>query len=374
MQAIAHKREFLYLSTSRLHRGMANLVQTLKTSKAIGSLMPNRFTLFMPPARLVNISLDERLNELGASGVNLRFSSFLHSRWKKFKFWPFFMLYKKRLLKSMVFVRSWRLCQGLIRHSIPHVFEAHETDPILEAGADGINLLRHAAEAGIVRWVVAISDSLREELIKWGILAERVIVIPSGVDTGYFSGASPLIPERIKTPTLVHIGTVDRSRGEDIIKGIAERGYHILVAGRNSDRLQHSNIENFGLIPHNRVLSLYERAEIALIPYQPGLSTVNSFSSMKLIEAMACARIVIASDLRPIKEVVTDGKEAMLVPASEVSAWISAIEKVVKDPDFGLTLSKNAQKRAQFFDWSHRGKCILSLYDKDNHCKKALLF
>lgn len=355
------QKKFLYLSLSKLHRNMANLIQTLKTSQAIFSCYKN-FEIILPPFKSKR-DYGERLKEIGISPtLPVKFSTFLHSRWKPFNFFLFILLNKKTLLNSYVYVRSHYLSKGLIQFKIPHIFEIHDVDKLLDDKF--IPYLKSGLQKNIVKKIVAISPILKENLVSLGILPEDISVIQSGVDYEYFSKIN--IPDFNNNLTLLHIGTLTKDRGSNIINDLAKKGFKIILAGKKDDSIiNHPNINYIGFISPSEVHNIYSMGQIALIPYQESLDTLKSCSPLKLMESMAAGRIIIASALKPIQDVVTNGKEALLVPPSNISAWVEAIETVKRNPNLALTLAENARNKAKMFDWKIRAKKIISLFNED---------
>ena len=351
------KTRFIYISTSRLHRDRANLIQTLKTAFAISEIVED-FVLFMPPPKL-NTPVEKRLKQLGVRGqLPLKFSTLLHSRWKALSYMPFMLKNRKLLLRAMVFVRSFKLCLGLLKARVPHIFEAHELKQL--KGEKVLNALKKGIELGLLRGMVTISHSLRNGLVELGLPEHVLTVIPSGVEYSAFSGINLPAPGQITTPRLVHIGTLNAERGADIVAHLARR-YPVLLAGNVDPGLKlPEGVQFLGTLPHSEIPSVYERADIAIIPYQRSLGTVDSFSSLKILEAMAAGRAIVASDLEPVREVLTPGKEALLVPCHDFRAWENAIERIAKTPGLCLELGREARKKAKRFDWKYRANALLT--------------
>jgi glycosyltransferase involved in cell wall biosynthesis len=66
-----------------------------------------------------------------------------------------------------------------------------------------------------------------------------------------------------------------------------------------------------------------------------------------LLEAMAMARPVVATDRGAIRDYVSDGEEALLVPPHDPSALRAAIERVLGDPVLAERLGAAARRRVE---------------------------
>ena len=58
-------------------------------------------------------------------------------------------------------------------------------------------------------------------------------------------------------------------------------------------------------------------------------------SPLKIFEAMANGRPILASDLPAVREVLRDGHNALLAPPDDIDAWIDRIRALQSDPGLG---------------------------------------
>ncbi|MCQ4191230.1 glycosyltransferase, partial [Methylocystis suflitae] len=86
--------------------------------------------------------------------------------------------------------------------------------------------------------------------------------------------------------------------------------------------------------------TLLAEADIVVLPsYREGLPKT-------LIEAAACARPLITTDVPGCREVVMDGVDGLLVPARDAKALACAIAKLHDNPTLAKRLGKAARKKA----------------------------
>ena len=69
------------------------------------------------------------------------------------------------------------------------------------------------------------------------------------------------------------------------------------------------------------------------------------------LEAMACARAVVASRTGGVPEIVLDGETGVLVPPDDIEALASALRALARQPQLRERLGAAGQLRAQQFDW-----------------------
>jgi glycosyltransferase involved in cell wall biosynthesis len=348
--------KLVYVSRSRLHRNRANLVQTVRTAEAFAEIGID-IRLYMPPWK-GGRRLADRLAELGVSRpLDVRFSSLLHSR---FGLWPFVFVHRRELeAADVVYVRSVDLSLALCQRGIPHVLEIHAVDRAL------VNRGRMAAVVdaqcrGLVRHLLPISHAAAGRLVAAGADPSRVHVAPSGVDVAAFESIPPLDPAALHHPRVVHIGSLSHDRGLAVFEALVDSGVAdvTLVGSGLTDVRERPGLTLVGYVPHRDVPDWYGRAEIAVIPYQRDLETVDSMSPVKLFEAMASGRPVVASDLPPIREVIVDGENGLLVDPDDVEGWIAAVRRLQGDPDLPNRLAQQAHITAKDFSWMRRAQRI----------------
>ena len=83
------------------------------------------------------------------------------------------------------------------------------------------------------------------------------------------------------------------------------------------------------------------RCELFIMP------SLSEGLPVALLEAMAYGRTIVASSVGGITDVLTDGVNAVLVPAGDHAALVRAVETVVLDPQLRSFLAGNARERAE---------------------------
>ena len=77
---------------------------------------------------------------------------------------------------------------------------------------------------------------------------------------------------------------------------------------------------------------------------------MNSFG-LTLLEANACGKPVLASNVDGIPSVVENGFNGLLVPPNDPEALAAAIVRLVEKPDLTLKMGRNGRKFALSHDW-----------------------
>jgi glycosyltransferase involved in cell wall biosynthesis len=111
-----------------------------------------------------------------------------------------------------------------------------------------------------------------------------------------------------------------------------------------------------GHVPPGEVNTRLADATILALPNTPSAISARYTSPLKLFEYLAMGRPIIASDLPAIREVLTDGQSALLVPAGDASALAAAIQRVADDPALASRLAAGALALAPRFTWDARAE------------------
>lgn len=102
------------------------------------------------------------------------------------------------------------------------------------------------------------------------------------------------------------------------------------------------------------LLLLYQHCSIFLMP-----SLYEGFG-IPIIEAMACGRPVVTSDIGAMAEVA--GNAAAKVNPYKVDDIVVAMKRIIDDPAYAKDLSQRSLKRAAEFTWQACGKAVLAAY------------
>ena len=72
---------------------------------------------------------------------------------------------------------------------------------------------------------------------------------------------------------------------------------------------------------------------------------------VSVIEAMALGLPVVSTNVGGMPYLIEDGITGLLVPPNNSEAMTKAIEKLISNPALAATISLNARKQVEAFDW-----------------------
>mgnify|MGYP000055946428 CR=1 FL=1 len=337
----------------------ANLIQTVHTAGAIHklgvpiSLVLPRGKPFEQPRRAIEAiggdpTLDLRTSWLLRPGLG---------------YWPYLRRHGRALRAAgAVYTRVPEIALELGRCNIPHHLEVHDVEGLTAKGQLAPLVALH--QAGTLRTLIPISAPAVSLLTDAGADPIRIHVAPSGVSVAAYDNVPAFDPAALDRPRIVNLGQLNPARGLGVFDAVARSGFaSIELVGRMDDAATALSalpgVTAHAPVPPGEVPGWYARCDLALLPYQGGHSRAQSFSPIKLFEAMAAGRPILASDLPSIRGAVTHEHDALLLPDNDPAAWINAIKRLQHDRDLAQRLATNAKQNAAKYDWSARAKGIL---------------
>ena len=103
--------------------------------------------------------------------------------------------------------------------------------------------------------------------------------------------------------------------------------WHQVMLDEVGDRLDLSRVHFLGTIPHADFIGLMRLSAVHVYLTYPFVL------SWSLLESMSCGCTVVASDVAPVREVIQDGKNGLLVDFFDQVALADAIDRVLDHPD-----------------------------------------
>lgn len=186
---------------------------------------------------------------------------------------------------------------------------------------------------------ICVSEAVAKS---WGVTS---VTIHNPVDIARIDEIPPQ-PGRDQKVAPTLIGAVARVRYE---KGIdvlldAVPGERLLIVGDGPDRASLEkravpNVEWAGQQPWERAIALMKGMTIVVVP-----SRFEGFG-LAAAEAMAAGKVVVASDVDGLREVVGDA--GVLVPAGNPSALAVALKRLLADANERAALGRKARERAE---------------------------
>ncbi|MET8681326.1 glycosyltransferase family 4 protein [Streptomyces sp. NPDC004647] len=253
----------------------------------------------------------------------------------------------------------------------PIVATFHTSNPRSRAMIAAYAILQAALEKISAR--IAVSEYARRTLVEH--LGGDAVVIPNGVDVGFFADAEP--KAEWQGSTIGFIGRIDEPRkGLPVLmkalpRILAERPEtRLLVAGRGDEEEAVSalpaeareRVEFLGMVSDEDKARLLRSVDLYVAPNTGG----ESFGII-LVEAMSAGAPVLASDLDAFAQVLDGGKAGELFAVEDAGALAASAVRLLGDRERLEELRVRGSAHVRRFDWSTVGADILAVYETVTH-------
>ncbi len=218
----------------------------------------------------------------------------------------------------------------------------------------------HLADA-----ITAFTAKEKEFLIDLGIPAEKIRIIPIGIDFEKFSNLKK------KDRNLITIGYMGRLTPQKGIHRIIDplkkimrdhKEVKVIFAGQKTDIKYADNVINelercngfeySGFMRSS--MNFYSQVDIVLIP------SLWETGSIITLEAMAAGKAVIASDINPHREYIEHGITGFLAKNDE--DFYRYCSDLICNEELMQTIGRNAKMSAKEYDWESVFRKVEDMY------------
>lgn len=269
------------------------------------------------------------------------------------------------------------------RYGVPFILEVNAPLADERISHDGLALHGFARWAEGSVWRAAdhalpVTDKLADYVRRAGVPEKDIKVIPNGINKTRFSAdASGEAARRelgLTDKTILGFTGFIRSwhgltRVVDAMVAMPERDdLHFLVIGDGPARAEieayaaekglADRVTTLGLVERDRVGHYVATFDVALQP-----SVVEYASPLKLFEYMALGRAIVAPDQGNIREVLTDGDDAILFDPDDTDAFTEAIVQLCRDDMLRQRLGTAAAAliETQEYTWAANARRVVKL-------------
>ena len=241
-----------------------------------------------------------------------------------------------------------------------------------------------------------ITDKIKERFPNYASICRTV---NNGVDANYFVPAYSDRSQSVKkAPQLLFVGRISPEKGihdliDAFVKVVAKHpkailtiaGPHIVVAKEllfdlqpepevralkyfySVDYLEHiksripkaisSQVIFTGSLPQQELLPYYQNADLVINP------SLSEAFGMSLVEAMATATPVVATNIGGMPEIVEHDRTGLVVEPGNPQALADAISKVISNPVKAKMMSRAGRKKVlQHYTWSKITEKLVDCY------------
>jgi len=239
-----------------------------------------------------------------------------------------------------------------------------------------------AAQADLL---IASTDDERADLMRlYGADPDHIAVVPPGVDLAMFQ---PIDRDEARRKIgygagrlLLFVGRLERLKGVEVairalalLRDRAHDDVRLLILGEDSregdesekDRLKEiaaaagvrDRVDFLGSVAHHELPFFYSAADVCVMP-----SYSESFGLVGL-EAQACGRPVVGSDVTGLRSVVRDEVSGYLLESHDPAMYAERIGRLIDNPELAQQMGRRGRLLAQRFSWTRTADRLQGLFD-----------
>jgi glycosyltransferase involved in cell wall biosynthesis len=205
--------------------------------------------------------------------------------------------------------------------------------------------------------VTAPCTFVKATLVEHGVDAEKIEVLPLGVDCAQFRPSSR--PGDGKRPIrFLFLGHVTARKGIPCLLEAWSRmgasGAELWIAGNVSEAVrpllpQMKGLRILGRLPEEQLAQTYRQCDVFVFP-----SFFEGFG-LVLLEAMACGLPLISTEATAAPDLVKEGREGFVIPAGDSASLADRMSRFLDAPGLSQEMGAAARSRAAQFTWESYG-------------------
>ena len=215
--------------------------------------------------------------------------------------------------------------------------------------------------------LAVLCEGIKNDLIGRGISANKLTVIPNGINLEDFKDCRP--DEELRKnwnltgkQVIGFIGSFYRYEGLDLLVSafanlVKNRDdlVLLLVGGGEVKEELETQIQSLGIqshvvlpgrVPHARIPAVYGLIDLFVYP-RASIRLTELVTPLKPLEAMIVGKPLVGSNIGGHRELIQDGKTGLLFTAGDVNALRAALTQLLIDPDKRLKLAAQGQAWAK---------------------------
>lgn len=209
---------------------------------------------------------------------------------------------------------------------------------------------------------------------KYGIPREQMTVLPDGYTDENFANLESKKILQDKTLNIGYCGGFMKGKGLSLIQQLTmqdqENRYNLFGGTREKaekevEEIFGSNTEFGGYIENAKVPQILNEQDILLLPNQKQQVCKNEdigkvTSPLKMFEYMASGRVIVASDLPVLREVL-DESNCYFAKADDVTDWKRVIDYISNHRVEAIQKAQKAREDVKQYTWKIRAEKMLQL-------------
>lgn len=225
---------------------------------------------------------------------------------------------------------------------------------------------RVEAELALADLVLVPSRFVAHQLLAHGVAADKIAMLPYGVDLRAFLPRPRSAPNK-RSLECLYVGQISHRKGVRVLLDAARRCCGLPVRFRLIGPMVSAEVFDGGL-PDNviyegpnlpgGVAEAMRQADLFVLP------TLEDSFALVVFEAMATGLPVVTTTNAGSAELIEDGQDGLIVPAGDAAALTEAIRRLLEQPELRQQLGDAARAKVQrAHSWDAYGASVLQAID-----------
>lgn len=205
------------------------------------------------------------------------------------------------------------------------------------------------------------SRQMKRQLVRWGCPSHKIKIMYSGIDLNKFKYTRR--KPKTKHIRIIAVGRLHKKKGFQYLlrafKKVHDRypSTRLMIVGQGKERraLKHliaalkikKYVKLKGLVAHRKLAGLLNRSDVFCLPSITTRDGNHEGIPNSLKEAMATGLSVVSTRHGGIPELVTNGKEGLLVPEKNVARLAKKIKHLIKNPALRAEMGRKGHKKVR---------------------------
>lgn len=271
----------------------------------------------------------------------------------------------------------------LVRDPLPALLASFSSRSVFWESHEPKNNWLFRLVAKRVAGIVAISGGIKNFLIEQlEVPAAKISVVPDAADVEAIQSLDDdknIWRQKLKLPLdkkiVLYTGHLYDWKGADTLARAAKllpADILVVLVGGTIEALadfqaRFGSTPNLLLVGHQPAadIPVWLKAADCLVLPNSGKQVISSIftSPLKLFEYLAAGRVIVASDLPSLREILTDDN-CFFVGADDEKALARGVESVLLDPVLATTKARAATTLAKNFSWTKRAEHLMKIFNK----------
>ncbi len=258
---------------------------------------------------------------------------------------------------------------------VPFVVTVHGLDVLNTCGESGVAAEKRRKKAievyASAQTVICVSDKVQENVRAATPRETRTHVVPNGVDAEMFCPVQDL--EARDAHEILVAGSLLRSKGHSLVLNAVARltaafpAIRCRIIGEGADQLEFEALaRELGMEQRVQFLGRQSRAEVAQAMQRCSvfaLPSLNEGLGCVYLEAMSCAKPVIACRGQGIDGIIEHGKNGFLVPRDGLEELVQELTHLLQSTEYSQRIGTAARETIlRDFTLGHQAKKLAAIF------------